>query len=124
MYRRLLLSAYACGMTTVTPSTRAATIATVVSVLALPLGVLILFSFGGQLILGPFVLAIEWILAKLSPAPLRIAWSILAGALVGEIVYILLDVHVGVIDGFPAVTIGLVAAALTGLLIFRTTESV
>lgn len=111
-------------MTTVTPSTRAATIATVVSVLALPLGVLILFSFGGQLILGPFVLAIEWILAKLSPAPLRIAWSILAGALVGEIVYILLDVHVGVIDGFPAVVIGLVAAALAGLLIFRTTESI
>lgn len=124
MYRRLLLSAYACGMTTVTPSTRAATIATVVSVLALPLGVLILFSFGGQLVLGPFVLVIQWILAKISPTPLRVAWSILAGALVGEIVYILLDVHVAAIDGFPAVVIGLVAAALAGLLIFRTTESV
>jgi uncharacterized membrane protein len=97
-------------------------IATVVSVLALPFGVLLLFSFGGQLIYGPFVLAIEWILARISPRPLRLAWAFLGAALVGEIVYLVLDIHVRRIDGFLAVVVALAAAASVALLFFRTTD--
>ncbi len=97
-------------------------IATVISALALPFGVLVLFSFGGQLIFGPFVLAIEWILARISPRPLRIAWSFLGAALAGEIVYLVLDIHVRRIEGFLAVVIGLAVAAITALLFFRTTD--
>jgi uncharacterized membrane protein len=96
-------------------------IAMVISALALPFGVLVLFSFGGQLIFGPFVLAIEWILARISPKPLRIAWSFLGGALAGEIIYLVLDIQVRRIDGFLAVVIGLAVAAVAALLFFLTT---
>ena len=96
-------------------------IAAVISALAMPFGVLVLFSFGGQLVFGPFVLAIEWILARISPRPLRLAWSLLGAALAGEIIYLVLDIHVQRIDGFPAVVIGLAVAAVTALLFFRTT---
>jgi uncharacterized membrane protein len=96
-------------------------IATVISALALPFGVLVLFSFGGQLIFGPFVLAIEWILARISPRPWRIAWSFLGAALAGEIIYLVLDIHVQRIDGFLAAVIGIAVAAVAALLFFRTT---
>lgn len=96
-------------------------IAAAISALALPLGVLVLFSFGGQLIFGPFVLAIEWILARISPHPLRIAWSLLGAALAGEIAYLALDIHVRRFEGFLAVVIGLAVAAGVALLFFRTT---
>ena len=65
-----------------------------ISALALPFGVLVLFSFGGQLVFGPFVLAIEWILARISARPLCLAWSFLGAALAGEIIYLVLDIHV------------------------------
>lgn len=97
-------------------------IATAISALALPFGVLVLFSFGGQLIFGPFVLAIEWILARISPRPLRIAWSFLGAALAGEVAYLALDIHVRRFDGFLAGVIGLVVAAVVALLFFRTTS--
>lgn len=80
-----------------------------------------LFSFGGQLIFGPFVLAIEWILARISPNPLRIAWSFLGAALAGEIAYLALDIHVRRFEGFLAVVIGLAVAAGVALLFFRRT---
>ena len=89
--------------------------------LLIPLGVLVLFSFGGQLIFGPFVLAIEWILARVAARPVRLAWCVLAGALAGEIAYLVLDLRVPQIDGLPAVVVGLVTAGLvTGLYISTT----
>lgn len=97
-------------------------IATAISAVALPFGVLALFSFGGQLIFGPFVLAIEWILARISPNPLRLAWSFLGAALAGEIAYLALNLHVRRFDGFLAVVIGLAVAAVIALLFFRTTS--
>lgn len=108
------------------PSTRTrsySTPVTVISTLALPIGILVLFSFGGQLVFGPFVLAIEWILARISPLPLRIAWSLLAAALAGEIVYLVLNLYVAAADGLLAVLAGLVAAALVALLFYRTTKN-
>lgn len=96
-------------------------IATAISAVALPFGVLALFSFGGQLIFGPFVLAIEWILARISPSPLRIAWSLLGAALAGEIAYLAVNVR-GPFDGLLAVVIGLAVAAAVALLFFSTTD--
>jgi len=101
---------------------RGPVVATVVSGLLLPLGVLVLFSFGAQIVFGPFVLAIEWILARISARPVRIAWCVLAGALAGEIVYLALDLRVTQIDGFPAVVAGLLTAALVVPLFLSTTR--
>lgn len=96
-------------------------VAAAISAAALPFGVLLLFSFGGQIVFGPFALAIEWILARVSPQPLRVAWSLLAAALGGEIAYLILNLHVPAFDGFLAVVIGLVTAGLVALLFYRTT---
>jgi uncharacterized membrane protein len=98
------------------------TVASVASAVALPFGVLILFSFGGQLVLGPFVLAIEWILARVSPKPLRIVWSVLAGALVGEIVVLSLDMYLFPVDGVLFLLIGVVVAIPVGFLFYRTSS--
>lgn len=99
-------------------------IATIVSSLAVPFGALALFSFGGQVVFGPFLLAIEWLLARISPThPLRIIWSVLAGLLVGEITYLTLaDAHVAWLDGLASMLISLVAAALVTTLFIRTTR--
>jgi uncharacterized membrane protein len=102
------------------PRSQSAAIAMTLSALALPFGVLVLLSFGGQLVFGPFVLAIEWILARVSPRPLRIAWSLLAALLAGEIGYLLTDTHV--MEGVPAVVVGVVVAGLITLLFNRTTR--
>jgi hypothetical protein len=93
------------------------------SALALPLGVLVLFSFGGQLVLGPFVLMIEWVLARFSPRPVRIAWCLLAGALAGEIVYLFLgEINQSVSDP-TRVASGLVVGSVVAWLYLRTTRS-
>lgn len=102
----------------------ASIVAAVVSVLALPFGVLLLFSFGGQLIVGPFAVAIEWILARVSPRPLRFVWCLLAAALAGEIVYLALDIYVPALEGLLAVVLGLAAAALVALVFYRTTGAI
>lgn len=96
--------------------------ATVVSGLLLPIGVLVLLSFGAQIVFGPFVLAIEWILARVSAQPIRIAWCLLAGALAGEITYLLLDLQVSQIDGVLAVVAGVLTAVLVTPLFISTTR--
>jgi len=88
--------------------------------LLLPFGVIVLFSFGGQLIFGPFVVALEWVLARISARPLRVAWSTLAGALVAEIAYLVLDTYVAAIDGLVAVVAGMAVGTFAGILIYRT----
>jgi uncharacterized protein YqgC (DUF456 family) len=98
-------------------------VTTVVSALALPIGVLVLFSFGGQVILGPFVVVAEWILARISPRPLRIAWSVLAGALVGEIVVIMIGAYLFSIDRAVLVTLWALIAAPIAVLVYRTSSA-
>lgn len=92
----------------------------VLSALLLPFGAIVLLSFGGQVLLGPFVVPVEWVLARISARPLRIAWSILAGALVAEIAYLVLDTNVAAIDGLAAVVAGMTIGTLAGILIYRT----
>jgi hypothetical protein len=98
------------------------TLSTAVSALLTPLGVLALFSFGGQIVFGPFVLAIEWILARVAARPVRVVWCVLAGALGGEFVYLVFDLRVDQIDGFLAIVFGLLASALVTSLYLRTTR--
>lgn len=95
-------------------------VATLTSVLALPFGILVLFSFGGQLILGPFVLAIEWILARVSPKPLRITWSLLAGALVGEIAVIVTDTYLFPLNSYLIALTWILIAGPIAILVYRT----
>lgn len=66
---------------------------------------------------------IEWILARVSPRPLRLAWCLLAAALAGEIVYLVLDIHVPLFEGFLAVVLGLAAAGLVAIVFYRSAET-
>lgn len=95
---------------------RAIRLDTLISAICLPFGIAILLSFGGQLLFGPFILVIEWILARISPRTLRLVWSALAGLLAGEIVYLIVEMTpIGLF-------LALATAAVTGLLFFRTTD--
>ena len=88
------------------------TLRTATSILLLPLGVLVLFSFGGQLVIGLPVLALEWLVARMAPRGLRLIWSALAGLLAGEAVYLYLG-EVTLIAGLTPVRIA--AGLATGL---------
>jgi uncharacterized membrane protein len=91
---------------------RAIRLDTLISAIFLPFGIAILLSFGGQLLFGPFILVIEWILARISPRTLRLLWSALAGLLAGEIVYLTTEL----------LLLALATAAVTGLLFIWTTD--
>lgn len=88
---------------------------TALSAALLPIGVIILFSFGGQVVFAPFALAIEWVLARVAKTPVRIAWSLLAGVLAGEFVYLLIDLRSERFDGLAAVVAGLAVAVVVAL---------
>jgi uncharacterized membrane protein len=95
---------------------------TLISALCLPFGIAILLSFGGQLLFGPFALVIEWILARISPKPLRFLWSVLAGLLAAEIVYLIVDINDTQTRTFTGLLLGLATAVVTSLLFIRTTD--
>lgn len=101
---------------------RAIRLDTLISAICLPFGIAILLSFGGQLLFGPFVLAIEWILARISPRTLRLFWSALAGLLAGEIIYLIVVINGAQTRTFTGLLLGSVTAVITGLLFFRTTD--
>lgn len=103
---------------TVVPTTRSG----LVSAALLPVGVLVLLSFGAQIVLAPFVLVIEWILARVAKGPAQIAWSMLAGVLAGEFVFLLLDLHTD-FNGFLGVTAGLVVAVIVAFAFLATTRA-
>jgi uncharacterized membrane protein len=95
----------------------------ILSGLLLPFGVMVLLSFGGQLILGLVVVPLEWVLARISARPLRIAWSVLAGALVAEIAYLVLNTNVAAMHGPVAVLTGVAVGIPGGILIYRTASA-
>jgi uncharacterized membrane protein len=101
---------------------RAIRLDTLISAICLPFGIAILLSFGGQLLFGPFVLAIEWILARISPRTLRLFWSALAGLLAGEIVYLVVGLNGSQGRTLTGLLVALATAAVTGLLFIRTTD--
>jgi uncharacterized membrane protein YczE len=87
----------------------------------LPFGVLALFSFGAQVVLAPFVLVIEWILARLARGSVKIAWALLAGVLAGEFVYLLIDQRTEY-NAFLSVVAGLAAAVIVTFVYIVTTR--
>lgn len=94
--------------------------ASLISAALLPLGALALFSFGAQVVFAPLVLVIEWILARVAVGSVKIAWSLLAGVLAGEFVYLQIDLHTD-FNGFLAVVAGLAAALVVTFVYLATT---
>lgn len=94
-------------------------ISQITSIGVLALAVLLLFSFGGQIVLGPTVLVVGWFLARGSAAWLRNAWTVVAILLSGEITFILLGRSDWPNRVYPLLGT-LLIAALVGWLFHRT----
>ncbi|MGB8360989.1 MAG: hypothetical protein WCE80_06270 [Acidimicrobiia bacterium] len=93
---------------------------TLVSAALIPVGLVVLISFGGQIVFAPFVLVIEWVLARVAKGVVKIAWSMLAGVMAGEYVYLLIDLRTDY-SGFLAVVAGLAAAVIVAFAYLATT---
>jgi hypothetical protein len=72
--------------------------------------VLALLSFGGQIVVAPFLVPLQWLAARFSTRPWRMVFSALSGLIVGEVVWILGDLLI----------VGVVVGVGAGLLVFRT----
>ena len=97
---------------------RSTTIATTLVVLAV-FSALMLFSFGGQLIVAPFLIPAQWLIARRTQGTTSIVFSVLGALLVGELVWIVLAIIVG--EGATAMVGALIflAGLGAGFLFFR-----
>jgi len=57
--------------------------------------VVILFSFGGQLIVAPALLPAQWVIARHARGYISMAFSILGAVLVAEVVWLILGLAIG-----------------------------
>ena len=93
---------------------------TLVSAALIPVGIVVLLSFGGQIVFAPFVLVIEWVLARIAKGVVRMAWSLLAGVMAGEYVYLLIDLRTDY-SAVLAVVAGLATAVIVAFAYLATT---
>lgn len=77
-----------------------------------------LVSFGGQLILAPFLIPTQWLAARRSELPGRVLFTTLAGLLVGELGWMAGYVIAG---DTAAMILGAASAAIAAALLFTTT---
>ena len=82
--------------------------------------VLILFSFGGQVIVAPALLPAQWMIARDTSGMVSTVFSVLGAALLAEVVYLGFALIVG---GNPAtVAVGVPLALAAGYLFYRTSQ--
>jgi hypothetical protein len=83
---------------------------------------LMLFSFGGQIIVAPALLPAQWLIARHTKGTASMMFSVLGGLLAAELVWIALAVVLGgtvsLLSGILVVVAGLAA----GFLFFRTSR--
>lgn len=106
------------------PATTPSVEASVVAVMLLPIAALLLLSMGGgQFFFGPVAIAIGWMLSRRTYPLVRLAWSVMAGLLVGQMAYLLLGMTLGVSRLAPiALAFGLGVAAGAAILFWKATE--
>lgn len=75
--------------------------------------VLILFSFGGQVVVAPALLPAQWMIARDATGWVSVAFSILGAILAAEFVYLVLALIVG--ETPTTVVIGAPAALAAGV---------
>ncbi len=86
--------------------------------------VLILFSFGGQVIVAPALLPAQWLIARHTRGKASLAFSVLGALLLAEVVWLILALVIG--DG-AAVGLGILVAAIgvaAGVAFFFTSRPV
>ena len=83
---------------------------------------LVLFSFGGQVIIAPVLLPAQWLIARHTRAATSMAFSVLGALLAAELTWIVLALGFG--ENATLAVGGLVGAAgmLVGFLFFATSR--
>lgn len=76
--------------------------------------VVILFSFGGQLIVAPALIPAQWVIARRTSGRISMAFSILGAVLVAEVVWLILGLAIGdgavLVLGIGAMALGIAAS--------------
>ena len=81
----------------------------------------ILFSFGGQLVVAPGLLPAQWLLARHTDGWVATSFSVLGALLVFEVVLIGLPLVLG--DSPAAVVVGVTFGLLAGIGFYRTSRA-
>ncbi len=81
---------------------------------------LILFSFGGQLIVAPGLLPAQWLIARHSDGWVSTAFSVLGSLLIAEVLLIGAPLVLG--DGILGGAVGVAAGLTAGFAFFRTSK--
>jgi hypothetical protein len=82
--------------------------------------VVILFSFGGQVIVGPALLPAQWIIARDTSGWVSTAFSVLGALLLIEVTYLLTALGLG--ESSVTVAVGVPLAIVAGYLFYRTSQ--
>ena len=82
--------------------------------------ILILFSFGGQVIVAPALLPAQWMIARNTTGPLSMSFSILGALLVAEVGWLAMALALPVAEDGSLVVglVGLVIAVGIGVLFY------
>jgi hypothetical protein len=83
-------------------------------------GLLVLASFGGQVVLAPILLPLEWVAARMSGRFGRRVFTALFALLTGEVAWILSSMWLEPISA-PAISVGLGLGLYAGIVVWRTT---
>lgn len=88
------------------------------------LSLLILFSFGGQVVVAPALLPAQWLIARNTSGWISMAFSILGAVLIAEVAWLALALALSVGEGGSLVigVAGLVLAVGSGVVFFRTSR--
>ena len=84
------------------------------------LSILILFSFGGQLIVAPGLLPAQWLIARHSDGWVSSLFAALGSLLAAEVLLISAVLLLG--DGLVGLSVGVPAGLAAALLFFRTSR--
>jgi hypothetical protein len=79
-----------------------------------------LFSFGGQLIVAPALLPVQWLVARNTDGWVAKAFSLLGSALLAEVVYLGVLVMIG--ESLAIVLLGAAVALAAAAVFYRTSQ--
>ncbi len=82
--------------------------------------VLILFSFGGQVVVAPALLPAQWMIARDTSGWVSVLFSVLGAVLLAEVLYLGFALVVG--ESPVAVALGVPVAVAGGYLFYRTSR--
>lgn len=83
---------------------------------------LMLFSFGGQIVVAPALLPAQWLIARHTGGSASMTFSVLGGLLTAELVWIVLAVVLGGTMSLPSGALVVSSGLAAGFVFFKTSR--